>query len=398
MAAGGSLFPLWCRVHVPERLLPRQVGRTIAIIAVPLLAAGCELTEVQVELPEDVIVAETQVVLTLDHDDEEASLTAWALLHRTYQPEGAPSLSGAVITVSGEGRNTVRLVEQDSVELCLLPDSVEDFSSPGAACYRAEATPAPFAPGEVLSLHIRAADGRVLTGTSLVPGAFSMTGLTQEDGRCRLQPDTNYRFQWTPSDDSWAYVADARLEGLTAALAPRGINSPDTLYLVGVSIGREDTDIIFPRNLGVFDFFDSDEDEREVIRALKQGLPEGSRAAVAITAVDRNWVNWARGGNFNPSGQVRIPSVFGEGTGMFGTAIQRRVWITSSVAGDGEPPLCGPRYLASWASETVTRLATFRSIRKAPEPPSTVTVTAPSSPPPFRTTAFAPGTSPTDLR
>ena len=323
-----------------------MAGRAIAIVAVSLLAAGCELTEVEVELPEDVIVAETQVVLTLDHDDDEASLTAWALLHRTYQPEGAASLSGAVITVSGEGQETVRLVEQDSVDLCVLPDTTEDFSTEGAACYRAEATPAPFTPGEVLSLHIRAADGRVLTGTSLVPGAFSMTGLTQEDGHCRLQPDTNYRFQWTPSDDSWAYVVDARLEGLTAALASRGINAPDTLYMVGVSIGREDTDIVFPRNLGVFDFFDSDEDEREVIRALRRGLPEGSRAAVAITAVDRNWVNWARGGNFNPSGQVRIPSVFGEGTGLFGTAIQRRVWITSSVDGEGEPPLCGPRYLA----------------------------------------------------
>ena len=321
---------------------PPHAGLPIAIIAVPFVAAGCELTEVTVEPPEDVIVAETQVVLTLDHDDDEVSLTAWALLHRTFQPEGAPSLSGAVITVTGEGQETVRLVEQDSVDLCVLPDTTEDFSTEGAACYRAEATPAPFSPGELLSLDIRAADGRVLTGTGLVPGAFSMTGLTQEDGHCRLQPDTNYRFQWTPSDDSWAYVVDARLEGLTAALASRGINAPDTLYMVGVSIGREDTDIVFPKNLGVFDFFDSDEDQREVIRALRRGLPEGSRAAVAITAVDRNWVNWARGGNFNPSGQVRIPSVFGEGTGMFGTAIQRRVWIESSLDGEGEPPPCGP--------------------------------------------------------
>ncbi|MDE2795787.1 MAG: hypothetical protein OXL34_13285 [Gemmatimonadota bacterium] len=315
--------------------------RAIAILAAPLLAAGCELTEVTVELGDDVIVAEAQVVLTLDHDDDEASLTAWTLLHRTYQPEGAPSLSGAVITVSGEGSETVRLVEQDSVDLCIVPDSTEEFAAEGAACYRAEATPAPFAPGEMLSLNIRAADGRVLTGTSLVPGAFSLTGLTHEDGRCRLQPDTNYRFVWTPSNDSWAYIIDARLEGLAEAFASRGINAPDTLYMVGVSIGREDTDIVFPRNLGVFDFFDSDEDEREVIRALRNGLPEGSRAAVAITAADRNWVNWARGGNFNPSGQVRIPSIFGEGAGMFGTAIQRRVWVRSSPRREGEPPLCG---------------------------------------------------------
>lgn len=322
--------------------VPRRARRAIAILAAPLLVAGCELTEVTVELPEDVIVAEAQLVLALDLDDDEVSLDAWTLLHRTYQPERAPSLSGAVITVSGERRNTVHLLEQDSVELCILPDTAEDFSAEGAACYRAEATPAPFAPGEMLSLQVRAADGRVLTANSRVPGAFWMTGLTHRDGHCRLAPDTNYRMRWTPSDDSWAYLIDARLENLTAAFAPRGINAPDTLHLAGASIGREDTDMVFPRNLGLFDFFDSSEDERDVIRALEDGLPEGSRAEVAVTAIDRNWVNWVRGGNFNPSGQVRIPSVFGEGTGFFGTAIQRRMWIRSSEAGPGEPPLCGP--------------------------------------------------------
>lgn len=316
-------------------------GRAIAIVAAALLAAGCELTEVTVELPDDVIVAEAHVVLTLDLDDDEVSMAAWTLLHRTYQPEDAPTLSGAVITVSGEGRDTVRLVEQDSLESCILPDTAEDFSPEGAACYRTEATPSPFAPGEVLALQVRAADGRILTAASPVPGAFAMNGLTQEDGHCRINPDTNYRLRWTPSADSWAYIVDARLEGLTAAFAPRGINAPDTLYLQGVSVGREDTDMVFPRNLGLFDFFDSDEDERDVIRALDNGLPEGARAEVAITAIDRNWVNWVRGGNFNPSGQVRIPSVFGDGTGLFGTAIQRRVWIRASVGGDGEPPLCG---------------------------------------------------------
>lgn len=316
-------------------------GLVHGFIAVAVLAAGCELTEVTVELPDDVIVAEAHVVLTLDLEDDEASLASWTLLHRTYQPEEAASLSRAVITVSGERRNTVRLVEQDSVETCISPDTTEDFSSEGAACYRAEATPAPFASGEVLSLRVRAADGRVLTGAGIVPGAFEMTGLTHEDGRCRINPGTNYRLEWTPSDDSWAYLVDARLEGLTAALASRGIDAPDTLHLQGVSVGREDTDMVFPRNLGLFDFLDSDEDERDVIRALEDGLPEGVQAAVAITAIDRNWVNWVRGGNFNPSGQVRIPSVFGEGTGLFGTAIQRRLWIEASEARDGKPPLCG---------------------------------------------------------
>ena len=56
--------------------------------------------------------------------------------------------------------------------------------------------------------------------------------------------------------------------------------------------------------------------------------------------------------------------------GVFGTAIQRRAWITSSLGGEGEPPLCGPRHLSSYLSETVTRLATPRSILSGPEPPS----------------------------
>ena len=56
---------------------------------------------------------------------------------------------------------------------------------------------------------------------------------------------------------------------------------------------------------------------------LQGGLPAGSTAELAITAVDRNYVNWARGGNFNPSGQVRIPSLSGDGTGVFGSTVGR---------------------------------------------------------------------------
>lgn len=352
--------------NTQARRHPRRDGCSIAVIAPLLVLAACELTEVTVEESDDLIVAEAQVVLNLDLEDDETSLTAWTLLHRTFQPEGAPSLSGAVITMAGEGRDTVVLVEQDSVELCIMPDTVEELATGGAACYRAEATPAPFTPGEVLSLNIRSADGRVLTGASRVPGAFSMTGLTQEDGICRLPPDTNYRLRWTPADDAWAYVIDARIENLEEAMASLGINSPDTVYLTGVSIGREDTDIVFPKELGVFDFFEADEDEREVIRVLETGLPEGSRAEVAIGALDRNWVNWARGGDFNPSGQIRIPSVFGDGTGVFATATERRVWIVSSVDGEGEPPQCGAAEDSAGPRTGSRRPRTPGSLRRPP--------------------------------
>ena len=311
-----------------------------------LLPAGCSLTEVEVAVPEDVIVAEVQVVLTLAPDDDLATLTAWAFLHRTYQPEGAPSLTGAVVEVSADRGRVIRLEEQDSVELCVIEnpigrDPIEEDFEPDGSCYRTEMTPAPFAPGDRLSLRVTAPDGRVLTGASRVPGAFSLVGLDQEDGRCRLEPDTGYRFRWSSARGAWAYLADARFEGLTRALAPRGIEAPDTLYLLGLAIGREDTTIVFPRDFGVFEFFGATDEERDVIRELQKGLPEGSSATVAIAAADRNWVNWARGGNFNPSGEVRIPSVFGDGTGVFATGTRRRVWVKSTPEGEGEPPLCG---------------------------------------------------------
>ena len=334
-----------------------RAGAAAALAATSILALGCELTEVTVLEPEDVIVAESQVVLTLALDDAtDISMTALALLHRTNELDGTRRVTGATVRVSGESGATVQFVEQDSASACLVPreeilttvfgnDStvvtrtVIPFDE--ASCYRAELSPSPFAPGERLSLEVTAPDGRVLTGASRIPGAFSFLGLAQEGGYCRLDPDTNYRFNWTPSENTWAYIGDTRIEGLGAALAPRDIEAPDSLYLVGLAIGREDTEIVFPRDFGVVNFFD-DEDTRDAIRALNEGLPGGAWASISLAATDRNWVNWARGGNFNPSGLVRIPSVAGDGTGVFGTAVQRLVSVTSGPGGEGEPPLCGP--------------------------------------------------------
>ncbi|MDE2764704.1 MAG: hypothetical protein OXQ94_15260 [Gemmatimonadota bacterium] len=319
--------------------------RRWAPAAALFLSAGCSLTEITVAEPEDVIVAEVQVVLTPAPDTDELTMAAWAILHRTYRPEGTPGISGAVVEVRADAERVVGLEEQDSLAHCIAldliaRDSLETDPSLDAACYRAEATPAPFAPGERLSVSITAPDGRVLTGVSRLPGAFSMIGLQQEDGRCRVRPDTHYRFRWTSARDSWAYVADARFQGLRRALGRRGIEAPDTLYLLGLAIGREDTTIVFPRQFGVFEAFNASDNELEILRELWKGLPEGVSAEVAIAAADRNWVNWERGGNFNPSGQIRIPSVFGDGTGVFATATSRRVLVKS--AGVGDEPLCGP--------------------------------------------------------
>ena len=74
--------------------------------------------------------------------------------------------------------------------------------------------------------------------------------------------------------------------------------------------------------------------------ASYEGLPDGVAAEVSITAVDRNFVNWARGGNFNPSGQVRVPSLFGEGTGVFGSTIGRTFRVIVSSDSIPETPDC----------------------------------------------------------
>ena len=125
-------------------------------------------------------------------------------------------------------------------------------------------------------------------------------------------------------------------------MAQRGIDSPDTLYLLGFAIDAADSTLVFSSEFGIFEFFAATDEERDVIRELRGGLPDGVRATVAMAAADRNWVNWERGGNFNPSGEVRIPSVFGDGTGVFSTTTRRVVRLWGTELRPGTPPLCGP--------------------------------------------------------
>jgi hypothetical protein len=60
-------------------------------------------------------------------------------------------------------------------------------------------------------------------------------------------------------------------------------------------------------------------------------------ADVVIAAADRNYVNWERGGNFNPSGLVRIGSVRGDGFGVFGSLVVKSFQIR---VGSTEYPPC----------------------------------------------------------
>ena len=101
----------------------------------------------------------------------------------------------------------------------------------------------------------------------------------------------------------------------------------DPLLLVGLSISEQDTTIVFPSEFGIFDRFDL---EQDLSVRLQTGLPNSTTAEVSITAVEGNYVGWARGGNFNPSGQVRVPSLRGDGMGVFGATVSRRFFVFSS--------------------------------------------------------------------
>jgi len=326
--------PRACRLNV-------GVAMPVVLAGASILG-GCALTEVTVTESEDVVIAEAQLTIN-QHGDGGTSLSVYAYLHRTLSGQRPDEVEGAVVRVSGTSA-AVHLEAADSGGVCLDPweneDDEEVLEVDVGSCYRTSVAPSPFSPGEVLELEVVLPEGGTLTGVSQVPDAFEFIGLTHEDGHCRIEPDTNYRFHWTEAAGTWSYLSDTWIEGLPEALAGRDIEVPDSLYLTGFAIGEKDTDVLFPGEYGLFDL--GEQADADLLRILDDGLPGGAWAEVAFAATDRNWVNWARGGNFNPSGLIRIPSVFGDGTGFFGTATQRQLNVMAAPDGEGMPPLCGP--------------------------------------------------------
>ena len=340
------------RLHPPARHWPhprlghsrrargaRTCATLTAVAATAVLLGACELTEVTLAESDDVVIAETRLVLNLESGDRAASLNVYAYLHRTLSAARADEVEGAIVRLSGASGAVVHLDPTEDGNACLSYDPDEPNEDVGS-CYRAVVSPSPFVPREVIELEVVLADGSTLTASSQIPGVFDFIGLTHEDGHCRIEPGTNYRFNWTEAAGTWSYLSDTWIRGLPEALAGQDIEVPDSVYLTGFGIGQEDTDVLFPGEYGLFDVVD--DVETDLLRILDDGLPGGTWGKVAFAATDRNWVNWIRGGNFNPSGIIRIPSVFGDGTGFFGTATQRVLHVRAAPGGDGMPPLCGP--------------------------------------------------------
>jgi hypothetical protein len=305
----------------------------VASLAVPGLAAlalaGCELEEVTLVDAEDVVVAEVYLNVAPIQAENEIR----AFLHRTIgTADSVDDLFLARVLVSRPGGGRRYLLQSAAVEDCV--DSAP-LLEPGACFILDDTATVDLGPGEVFELEVTLVDGGVIRGATRVPGDFDLLELP---GACRLPPDHLVPLSWTRSREAWAYLNETSIRGLPGALEPEGIEVDENpLYLLGLSISDSDTTISFPSEFGVFNRLELDQD---LALRLQAGLPAGTSAEISITAVDRNFVNWARGGNFNPSGQVRVPSLLGDGTGVFGSTVGRTFQVFVSADSIAGTPVC----------------------------------------------------------
>lgn len=302
-----------------------RLAKVLAGLLVPALVAGCELREITLAQPADVLVAE--VILRAG-----AQLQT-AYLHRTNTgTDQTRVLDATVIVTDVETGRAIRL-EAGADSLCVeLRGAVP---GPGiGTCYVAQVSATTVRPGARYTVAIALEDGRRLTGSTTVPGAFA---ITQPAAACRLEPGRSLELTWTQSAGASVYVVETSMADLVEALRRAGAPLPPRqapIELLGLSIGASDTTLLFPGEVGLFSR--ADEDLHPILLAIRDGLPAGVTAEVGVAAAERNYVNWVRGGNFNPSGSVRVPSLSGAGTGVFGALVVRRT-VLHTVAGRDEP-------------------------------------------------------------
>jgi hypothetical protein len=306
-------------------------ARVAALLLLAVSVPGCELTEVSLASLQDVVVAEALVIAP---DDTLASPgTAWVLLHRTLGETGVSfPVPDAVVRITREDGRSATLSETD-LEACV---TISAESGEGT-CYRALSIESGviIRPGDLFTLTVDLPDGGQLRGATRVPESFRLTVPASQT--CTLLPHETLEVTWTTSGGAWAYVSETAIIGLETLLTPLGIEVEDPLVLLGLSVSASDTTIVFPAELGLFDRAELDQ---ELALILQRGLLLDTQAQVAVAAVDRNYVNWARGGSFNPSGLVRVPSVVGDGTGFFGSAVRRSFQIQVQPEPSTAAPLC----------------------------------------------------------
>lgn len=308
--------------------------RTMERAAAALLllgAAGCTLADVVVPESEDVLVVEA----VLRTDAERQTI----VLHRSVRGRASAAEPGARVVVRGPGGRAVAFAETGS---CIpdLDEYAADSLEVRVSCYYSPAGEGRWVrPGERYELEVTTLRGERARGTTTVPGAFALRALPfTDDGSapvpCALPAGTLLPVRWSRSAGAWGYAAPLRIFDLAPALPP-GVVAPEPLELLGVAVSAADTAIVLPSEFGVFDRFSLDQ---ALLRLLQGGLPAGTTARLTVAAADRNYINGVRGGTFNPSGQVRISSVTGDGVGVFGSLVPLQAVVEAGPARAGRPP------------------------------------------------------------
>lgn len=318
----------------------RAHGAAALALGMAVTAGSCSLTEVTIAPGQDVVVVEA--VLRTDVTVQQV------LLHRTVDGRYAGGVPGATVVVAdstgrervfSEGGDCYRIdegyVQSDSLQFqgtCYQhnpgpdrPDSPQHWVVPGAT----------------YTLRVQTPDSRVIRGRTTVPGAFRITSVPPEqEGNlsiCSLPPNKVLPLAWTQSAGAWSYVSQLRITGLNKAFAGKGIPpAREPVELRGINVSAADTTILLPTEFGVFErLLYSD----ELLTAIQGGFPADVQMQLVVAAADRNWVNSVRGGSFNPSGQVRISSVVGDGVGVFGSLVPHSAIIL--VTSHSALPVCG---------------------------------------------------------
>ena len=302
-----------------------RLGRVPGPLLAGLLLGACELQEVTTAPAADFVVVE--VMLEAGADSQ------FAYLHRAVG-QGSVRVPGAQVTVTDALGKALHFRPVDYWR-CLSPEPARPGSA--GSCYGASAGAAPIRAGQTYELQVRTADGARLSGTTHVPGELLLR--QPRAAECALPPDTSLELRWGAAAGAWVYEVEAQFTDIFPVLVARGVvtDTPNVpLRLQGLAITAADTTLVLPGELGLFDRFDAT--LHPILVALGGGLPEGVSAEVVVAAADRNYVNWVRGDSFNPSGQVRVPSVRGAGTGVFGSFTSARFRLR--VTRDSTLPGC----------------------------------------------------------
>lgn len=261
------------------------------------------------------------------------------LLHRSIEGGVVRGETGASVTVTDASR-TITFAETD-LSQCLLAvtDSILLANATiEASCYLSPAEAGYFVtPGDEYELRIETTRGEVARGRTQVPGDFTFRNPAvalhpvERFAECALAT-VPFELIWGRSEGAWAYLIGLHQADWGAELKAQGFDVPDPLDLVGVAVSAADTTLSFPAHLAAFGLGDIDQ---RVLLALGSGLPRGDSTALVVLAADRNYVNAVRGARrFNPSGDVRVSSIVGDGFGVFGSVVP----VTIRSRRVGRPP------------------------------------------------------------